>query len=175
MRPPIVATVAAAAAVLGCAHWPENAPLTRHDPRAGYRLENVRRQNQSDDLLVFLAFSGGGTRAAALSYGVLEALARTEIAPAGAPRRLVDEVDVISAVSGGTFTATYFALRGDRIFVEVSFHAIPDARERRYFLNLPTSFELEAEQVDRLREIAGRILRDSPEFREVVAELGGKP
>jgi NTE family protein len=112
-------TLAAAAAILaGCAHWPENAPLAHQDLKAGYRLENVRRPKQSEDLLLFLAFSGGGTRAASLSYGVLEELARTEVTLEGTRRRLIDEVDVISAVSGGTFTATYYALRGDRIFQE---------------------------------------------------------
>ncbi|HZX94778.1 MAG TPA: patatin-like phospholipase family protein [Myxococcales bacterium] len=103
---------------MACAHWPENAALARQDPHAGYRLENVRRPQQSDDLLVFLAFSGGGTRAAALSYGVLEELGRTQVSVGGTQRRLLDEVDVISAVSGGTFTATYYALRGDKIFQE---------------------------------------------------------
>jgi NTE family protein len=112
-------TLAAVASLgAGCAHWPENAPLARRDRGAGYRLENVRRAGQSEDLLLFLAFSGGGTRAAALSYGVLEELARTEVVLDGKSRRLLDEVDVISAVSGGTFTATYYALRGDRIFQE---------------------------------------------------------
>ena len=110
--------LALALAAAGCAHWPENAPIARQDARAGYRIENVRRPNQSDDLLLFLAFSGGGTRAAALSYGVLEELARTHVTLAGTQRRLIDEIDVISAVSGGTFTATYYALRGDRIFQE---------------------------------------------------------
>jgi NTE family protein len=118
MRARAIPFVAAAAAALGCAHWPENAPLARHDPRAGYRLANVRRASQSEDLLLFLAFSGGGIRAASLSYGVLEELARTEVTVDGARRRLLEEVDVISAVSGGTFTATYYALRGDRIFEE---------------------------------------------------------
>ncbi len=115
---PIFALAAAALALAGCAHWPENAALAKADPRAGYRLENVKRPNQSEDLLLFLAFSGGGTRAASLSYGVLEELARTEVTAGGARRRLLDEVDVISAVSGGTFPATYYALRGDRIFEE---------------------------------------------------------
>ena len=113
-----IAVAGLAALVAGCAHWPVNAPLARVDPGAGYRLEHVRRPGQSEDLLVFLAFSGGGTRAAALSYGVLEELARTEVTIGGARRRLIDEVDVISAVSSGTFTATYYALRGDRIFQE---------------------------------------------------------
>lgn len=62
--------------------------------------------------------SGGGTRAAALGYGVLEELRRTEVTVNGAKRRLLDELDVISAVSGGTFPATYYALRGEKTFDE---------------------------------------------------------
>jgi NTE family protein len=68
--------------------------------------------------VVVLAISGGGMRAAALGYGVLEELRRTEVTVNGAKRRLLDEVDVISAVSGGTFTATYYALRGEKTFEE---------------------------------------------------------
>lgn len=63
-----------------------------------------------------LAFSGGGTRAAALSYGVLQELRDTEIAVDGRPGRLLDEVDAITSVSGGSFTAAYYGLHGDRIF-----------------------------------------------------------
>ena len=78
----------------------------------------MTRPGQSDDLLVILAMSGGGTRAAALGYGVLEELRRTEVTVNGVKRRLLDEVDVISAVSGGTFPATYYALRGEKTFEE---------------------------------------------------------
>jgi NTE family protein len=65
---------------------------------------------------MMLCFSGGGTRAAALSYGVLEELARTEIIVDGKRRRLLDEVSIISGVSGGSFPAAYYGLFGDRIF-----------------------------------------------------------
>jgi NTE family protein len=68
--------------------------------------------------MLVLAISGGGTRAAALGYGVLEELRRTEVTVNGVKRRLLDEVDVISAVSGGTFPATYYALRGEKTFDE---------------------------------------------------------
>jgi NTE family protein len=70
----------------------------------------------SENLLLYLTFSGGGTRAAALSYGVLEELRKTEVVIDGKNRRLLDEVDAISSVSGGSFTAGYFGLFGDRIF-----------------------------------------------------------
>jgi NTE family protein len=113
--------LALSAAVLfgnGCAHYPENARMKHYDPQSGYRFSALSHPDNSDSLLVLLAFSGGGTRAAALSCGVLEELARTEILWEGERRRLLDEVDVISSVSGGSFTAAYYALFGDRIFTE---------------------------------------------------------
>src|SRR5437773_8251208 len=100
----------------GCAHYPVNAPLTHAAPETGYRVTNLSHTNNSDSLFVVLAFSGGGTRAAALSYGVLEELARTRLVWEGKSVRLLDEVDLISSVSGGSFTAAYYGLFGDRIF-----------------------------------------------------------
>ncbi len=102
--------------VSGCAHYPRNAKLTAGDTSAGYRFRHTDSPANSSDLLLMLAFSGGGTRAAALSYGVLEELARTPVGLEGAPHRMLDEVDVLSSVSGGSFTAAYYALWGDRIF-----------------------------------------------------------
>src|SRR5213593_847773 len=100
----------------GCAHYPENARLKHYDPQSGYRFRNLSNTGNSDSLQIFLAFSGGGTRAAALSYGVLEELAKTEIVWEGKRRTLLDEVDLISSVSGGSFTAAYYALYGEGIF-----------------------------------------------------------
>lgn len=101
---------------LGCAHYPVNQPLKEYSPDAGYRGKNMRAAGKSDDMLFFLTFSGGGTRAAALSYGVLEEMAGTDVVLGGRKRRLLDEVDIISGVSGGSFTAAYYGLFGDRIF-----------------------------------------------------------
>ena len=102
--------------VSSCAHYPLNEPLKDYTPGAGYRAKNMREPERSDDILFFLTFSGGGTRAAALSYGVLEELALSEVTIQGRKRRLLDEVDTISSVSGGSFTAGYYGLFGDRIF-----------------------------------------------------------
>ncbi len=71
---------------------------------------------KSGDVLMMLGFSGGGTRAAAFSYGVLEELRDTHFVSNGRDMRLLDEVDSISSVSGGSFTAAYYGLFGDRIF-----------------------------------------------------------
>jgi NTE family protein len=103
----------------GCATRPVNPPITKFDPDAGYRYTTraAHRALVDPENLVILAFSGGGTRAAAFSYGVLEALKRMEITgPKGRTIRMIDEVDIISGVSGGSFTALAFGLYGDKLF-----------------------------------------------------------
>jgi len=104
--------------LIACARYPINAKLDKYNRTKGYCFENLSSPDNSDSLFVILAFSGGGTRAAALSYGVLEELKKTEIRWEGKNRRLLDEVDVISSVSGGSFTAACYALYGDRVFSE---------------------------------------------------------
>jgi NTE family protein len=107
------------AATAGCshfAHFPVNAPLEKFTPDYGYIAHNLGPEGNSEELLLILSFSGGGTRAAAFSYGVLEELRATEVTFDGKKRRLLDEVDMISSVSGGSFTAAYLGLFGERIF-----------------------------------------------------------
>ncbi|MFH0998093.1 MAG: patatin-like phospholipase family protein [Pseudomonadota bacterium] len=99
-----------------CATYPPNPQLAQYNPHYGYRFENLKTPANSESLFVILTFSGGGTRAAALSYGVMEKLRKTRISWEGEERRLLDEVDVISSVSGGSFTAAYYGLFGDDLF-----------------------------------------------------------
>ena len=111
-----IAAFAAALTLTACsAHFPLNAPLDDYDSADGYRYSAAAPES-SEEMLVALSFSGGGTRAAAFAHGVLEALRDTEIIRGGAPKRLLDEVDIITAVSGGSLPAAYFALYGDRHF-----------------------------------------------------------
>lgn len=101
----------------GCAsvYKPQNEPLDKVEYSGGYRPFSVPRQYAGNHL-VALSFSGGGTRAAALTYGVMQELRDTRIDGAGKRVRLLDETDTISAVSGGSFTAAYYGLFGDRLF-----------------------------------------------------------
>jgi len=97
----------------GCSPHCRNEPLEVYDPNAGYRFDVLEPGlANGDQTFVCLTFSGGGTRAAALAYGVLLGLRDTPIAPSDdSPRRtLLDEVDVISAVSGGAFIAAAYGL-----------------------------------------------------------------
>lgn len=116
--PFLVALCAALAALAGCATRPVNEPIERVDPTGGYRLLAAPRPDNDPGTLIILAFSGGGTRAAAFSYGVLEELRRTQLVVGGEPRRMLDEVDIITGISGGSFTALSYALHGERLFDE---------------------------------------------------------
>lgn len=101
----------------GCAF--ENKGLVQFNKNAGYRLRNLQTNAlNSDELFLVLSFSGGGTRAAAFSYGAMEELAGTTIGHGATQRRLLDEVDFISSVSGGSFTAAYYALYRERLFTD---------------------------------------------------------
>jgi len=97
---------------------PPNAELFNLVDGAGYRPPATSIANNSDELFIALALSGGGTRAAAFSYGVLRELDRHSVNMAGDTRSLLDETDLISAVSGGSFTAAHFALFGKRRLFE---------------------------------------------------------
>jgi NTE family protein len=58
--------------------------------------------------------------------------------------------------------------------VHVTFDALPDKGEQEYFQSIPTSLKLPADQVDKLREVAGRLLYSDEKFQKLVTNLGGK-
>ena len=105
----------------GCAtvyNLPANQPLASALP-----ANELGREDPiyDDDVLVALSFSGGGTRAAAFSFGVLKELAQSRLASNRATSML-DRVDFVSGVSGGSVTAAYFGLKKSA--------ALDDFRER---------------------------------------------
>ena len=106
------------AGIAACAHYPLNQQSDIFNNDAGYRFNNLNDEDNSDSLFICLAFSGGGTRAAAFSYGVMDELFRTKIVHNGVEKSLLDEVDCISSVSGGSFTAAYYGLFGEQLFAD---------------------------------------------------------
>lgn len=84
------------------------------DLSQGYRVEQVFDQQgkHGDDTLMVVMFSGGGTRAAALGYGVLEQLNRHQADKNGRSVSLLEHVDLAIGVSGGSVLAAYFSLHG---------------------------------------------------------------
>lgn len=124
-RPEIL--LALALLISGCASYGvvQNAQRSEPTPAKVYSLHAWTEgsggwgsSKRSDDTVLMLAFSGGGTRAAAFSYGVLKALRDERVSIDGETRRLVDEVDSISSVSGGSFTSAYYGLYGEKMFTD---------------------------------------------------------
>ena len=58
--------------------------------------------------------------------------------------------------------------------IDVSFAALQDKAEFNYLNNLPTSFVLPDEAVDRLCTAAGKIIIASPEFQKLLKDVGAK-
>jgi NTE family protein len=64
---------------------------------------------------------------------------------------------------GGTERRAYLAL--------VTFDNLKDPAERHYFKGVKTRLQLPKEQVDKVREVAGRLLREAPAFQRLLADL----
>ena len=104
------------ASLVACASYPINAPLDEIDQSSGYRLNNrTLGDKNSDETFVILALSGGGVRAAALDFGVMQQLDRVRFGDDG--RTLLDEVDVISSSSAASIPAAYYGLYGKDAFL----------------------------------------------------------
>ena len=87
--------------LLACVGFdPANVALEQFDSEYGYRPRTAGGRDPGS-VVVYLAFSGGGTRAAAFAYGVLEELRDTHIVVDGVEKSFLDEVDTLSGVSGG--------------------------------------------------------------------------
>jgi NTE family protein len=104
---------AGALLLAACSHvtnLPINQPVS--DIHAGLGSDLLRDvPASSDELLVGLAFSGGGMRAAAFSFGVLKEFARADVVVRGRRVPLIDQIDFVSGVSGGAVPAAYFGLK----------------------------------------------------------------
>ena len=85
------------------------------DPQKGYRLENAMQQALQKENLVIMTFSGGGSRAASLGYGVLEQFQNVSVRPTEKGSTLLQNIDIVYGVSGGSVLAAYFALEGQDI------------------------------------------------------------
>lgn len=81
----------------------------------GYRLELSLQRSNQDNTLVIMMFSGGGTRAAALGYGVLTAFNDYPLLLNGRRTTLTASSDLVFGVSGGSVLAAYYALHGEQV------------------------------------------------------------
>src|SRR5262249_53563402 len=106
----------------GCqtAMVPTNQPLPQNaegipEYRPGYALLPMLHQRQGE-IVFIMAFSGGGKRSAAFAHGVLRGLRQIPVVEDGRTRPLLDELDYIASVSGGSFPAMHYGLYRNKSF-----------------------------------------------------------
>ena len=138
----------------GCAsvqNLPINQPTT--DVNAG--LPPPRPNPVADDeLLIGLAFSGGGTRAAAFSFGMLQELSQPYRSRSGRAYDLLKHVDFVSGVSGGSVTAAYFGIKKQA--------ALKDFRERFLLRDAESELRTEFSLANISRAFSGGVNEDTP-------------
>jgi NTE family protein len=145
-------TTLLALVLAGCAsihNEPVNQPLT-----PGLALAHADAQRgdptYADNILLGLAFSGGGTRAAAFSHGVLAEMDRVHVpAERGENVPLLDRIDFVSGVSGGSVTAAYFGLKKRA--------ALADFRERFLLQDAESSLRTRVSLINVSRALSGGI------------------
>jgi NTE family protein len=84
--------------------------------KGGYRIDSLPVSADAPDLLVLVAMSGGGKRSASFGYGALKGMRDLMVPTRVGPRPLLEEVDAISGVSGGSFPAAYYGLYRQKMF-----------------------------------------------------------
>jgi NTE family protein len=118
----VLSTTVALLLLWGCqtTQVPTNQPLLQNaqgmpEYRGGYALLPMLQRPQGD-IVFIMAFSGGGKRSAAFAHGVLRGLRQIPVVEDGRTRSLLDELDYIAAVSGGSFPAMHYGLYHDKSF-----------------------------------------------------------
>ena len=93
--------------LVGCATF--NEPANTPVGEGSHPMAQLTTPDVGGDTAIALAFSGGGTRAAAFAFGVLRGLDRL---PTKGGKSYLERVVFVSGVSGGSVTAAYFGLKG---------------------------------------------------------------
>ena len=178
----LVAATALALSACSLVKYQPLETISEVDLNSGYRFQTAldhKRDSGTSDMMVILMFSGGGTRAAALGYGVLEELERQKIWMNGKETRLIDQIDLVYGVSGGSVLAVYFSLYGadtipsfEQRFLKQNFQR-QVAKQVFSFANLPRLSSPEFGRGDLLQEqFESGLFRDAT-FGDLAARRKG--
>lgn len=131
---------------------PINEPIAAAAEQGGWPLG----PDQFGSTVIGVAFSGGGMRASAFSYGVLTELDRYRLETDRGPRRMTEMVDLISGVSGGSVTAAYFGLKGRE--------GLPDFRRQFLDRNAEQGFDTDISLASAVRIFQDGGVNDRSKF-----------
>lgn len=174
-RPHALPTLLLAALLLaGCSSYRpwQNRPV--QDADAGLLTYKVGAR----PVAATVALSGGGARAAAFGLGVLQELKATEFTVQGEPTTLLDEVNLISGVSGGSILAAHYAAFGDESLTSFEKEFLLDDFEGTLFqlaLSPVRLFRLSSPWYGRSNVLADRldVLYRGRTFRDLHARTRG--
>ena len=148
--------VACSALLVACTqvihNEPINQPLVGSTRQVGAELGRDV-QTYYDDTVIALSFSGGGTRAAAFAYGVLTGFDETSVPHRSAS--LLDRIDFVTGVSGGSVLAAYYGLKKRK--------ALTDFKQRFLLRNAEEGLQTELSLMTIARGLQGGI-NDSTQF-----------
>lgn len=82
----------------------------------GYRIDRLAAPGHAPDMMILVAMSGGGKRSASFAYGALKGMRNIDVPLVSGPRTLLEDVDAIAGVSGGSFPAAYYGLYREATF-----------------------------------------------------------
>jgi NTE family protein len=149
----VLAVCLAGCAAFGVRNEPVNQPLTGNVAAA--LAASSDNTSGSDDVMIGLAFSGGGTRAAAFSFGVLSEIERTPLPGRTQARSLLDRVNFVSGVSGGSVLTAYYGLKKRA--------ALADFRERFLLRNAEEPLTTDVSPLSLVRAVGGGV-NDTSQF-----------
>jgi NTE family protein len=152
-----VGRIVVCSALLAACAQIHNDPINQPLPSgAGLQLSAAEQghdvETYFDDTVIALSFSGGGTRAAAFSYGVLTALDETPLP--GRSTSLLDRVDFVTGVSGGSVLAAYYGLKKRK--------ALADFKQRFLLRNAEENLQMDLNLLNIARGLQGGI--NDPRF-----------
>ena len=100
----------------GTPDFASNYGLARYVKNVAANHPNVK-DDAGSDVLLFVTFSGGGKRSAAFGHGALRGMRDIPLhRPDGSTVNLLNALDYLSGVSGGSFPAAHYGLYRDKSF-----------------------------------------------------------
>lgn len=105
------------------------------------------------DMLVGLAISGGGSRAATFAAGALEALADTRVKDGTQERSVLEKVGYISSVSGGSLATAYYAVKKPPKSVPVIDEQGLSPMYRSFFSDFKTAMQMDFQSPAAVRQL----------------------
>jgi predicted acylesterase/phospholipase RssA len=128
-------------------------PMIKTLPPNNAAGPTFERLPDPESLLVGLAVSGGGNRAATFAAGALEALAQMRVSDGGRQGSVLERVNYISSVSGGSLASAYYVMQKPPKAAPVLDGGGLSAEYRKFFRTFEDNMQLDFQRPAALRQL----------------------